>query len=251
MMWPALTVFERDFIVFRRELVAEMITTLAMPLTFLMAFGWGLGGYVSSIEGMPYLEFVIPGLITMTAVLSAFEDAAWGLWFHRTVQGTINEYRVNPLTTRDIIMGKILSGFFKASVKGIIVGVILVIFAGFRPHLPYVALFVLFLLPACVLFSCLGSLAGTLIDTPESLGRTQAVVLMPLIFLGGVFFPLTSYPETLRFWVQLLPTTAVFEGSRQALLRGELNPLFLGITLLAMFASFFITVEAFERRLSD
>lgn len=251
MIGRSLTILERDVIVFRRELVAELITTLAMPLTFLLVFGWGIGGYIGLVEGTSYLNFVMPGLIAMTAMMSAFDDASWGLWFHRMIEGTINEYRVNPITARDIIVAKVLSGFFKASFKGIMIGLILAAVAGFRPDPLYALMFVLYLLPGSALFSCLGCICGTAIDTPETLGRVQAIVIMPLIFLGGAFFPLSAYPSSVESWMRLLPTTAIFDGSRQALLQGRLDPLYLGLIVGAAVVSFVVTVEVFDRRMSD
>ena len=251
MISRSLTIFERDVVVFRRELVADLITTLAMPLTFLLVFGWGVGSFIGQIEGTTYLDFMIPGLISMTAVQSAFDDASWGLWYHRMIQGTINEYRVNPLTARDIIVAKIMSGFFKASFRGVIIGLILAAVAGFRPDPAFALMYVTYLLPGCVIFSCVGSICGTTIDTPETLGRVQAIVIMPLIFLGGAFFPLSTYPASILPWVRLVPTAAIFDGSRLALLQGILDPTYLGILLGVAIVSFFVTVEVFDRRMSD
>ncbi|MDO8671781.1 MAG: ABC transporter permease [Dehalococcoidia bacterium] len=251
MIRRSLTIFERDVVVFRRELVADLITTLAMPLTFLLVFGWGVGSFIDQIDGTTYLNFMIPGLISMTAVQSAFDDASWGLWYHRMIQGTINEYRVNPLTTRDIIVAKLMSGFFKAIFRGLIIGLILAAVAGFRPDPAFALMYVVYLLPGCVIFSCLGSICGTLIDTPETLGRVQAIVIMPLIFLGGAFFPLSTYPSSIEQWVRLLPTTAILDGSRQALLHGYLDPTYIGLILTTAVVAFFVTVEVFDRRMSD
>jgi len=251
MIRRALPVFERDALVFKNELIGEVITTIAMPLTFLLIFGWGLGSYVGEIQGVPYIFFVVPGLVTMAAVMSAFDDGAWGMWFHRMVQGTINEYRVNPMTTRDIVIGKILSGFFKSTFKGIVTGLVLVVFAGFRPSLLHIFLFGLFLLPASATFSCLGTICGTLIDTPEMLGRFEGILIMPLIFLSGAFFPVSSYPPGVQAIMRFVPTTAMLDGSRETLLHGTVSPLYVAVVVASALISFLGAVEVFDRRLSD
>src|SRR3990170_2984059 len=92
----ALAIWQRDMLVFGRDIVSETITTIASPLTFLLIFGLGLGGVIGTVEGVPYIIFVVPGLISMTATLAAYDDAAWGMWFHRQVQFTISEYLLNP-----------------------------------------------------------------------------------------------------------------------------------------------------------
>lgn len=251
MMQGALAIFQRDVIVFTRDLVSELVTTLANPLTYILIFGLGLGGYIGPVEGVPYLIFVVPGLISMAAVLSAFDDSAWGLWFHRVVQGTIQEYRVNPITTYDIILAKILSGFFKAVVKGTVVAVVLVLWTGFRAEIGHLLLYAVFILIGSVLFTSLGTIVGTLVDSPEAMGRIEAVIVYPLVFLSGVFFPLSVYPASIAPVIRRLPTTALFEGARQSLLRGEFSPSFLGILIVSAAAAFVAAVILFDRRLSE
>ena len=251
MRFGALPVVERDILVFRRELLGEIITTAASPLTYVVIFGMGLGGYLRTVEGMPYMVFLVPGLVAMAAVQSALDDAAWGLWFHRVVAGTINEYRVNPITTYDIIIGKILSGFFKASFKGLIVAALLLAFTGFRTDPWHLPAYVLFLLMGSAIFSCIGTTMGTLIDQPERLGQVEVVVVMPLVLLSGVFFPLSSYPTSLLPFITVIPTTAIFEGARQALLHGVIEPRFLTILVITVILAFGTAVYLFDRRLSD
>jgi hypothetical protein len=111
----------------------------------------------------------------------------------------------------------------------------------FRFLLPYI----LFIFLGCILFSCLGSLAGTLIDKPENLGRLEAVAVMPFIFLAGLFFPLSAYPDIVLPYIQALPTTALFDGARLALLTGKVGPLCLANLSASAGISFFPAVGFF------
>ncbi|MCJ7495444.1 MAG: ABC transporter permease, partial [Deltaproteobacteria bacterium] len=122
MMHGAICIWQRDMLVLRRNWFSEIVTVLAFPLTFFLTFGLGLKDYIQDVEGVSYAIFVVPGLISMTAVLGAFDDSSWGLWFHRIVQKTIEEYRVNPITVVDIIIGKIISGFTSGFFKSLVVG---------------------------------------------------------------------------------------------------------------------------------
>lgn len=249
-MHGALAIFQRDAIVFWRELWGQLLTTVAMPLTFLLIFGFGLGGSIRDIEGVPYAIFVIPGLVSMAAVISAFDDASWGLWYHRVVQGTINEYRVNPITTYDIVIGKIFSGFFKAVVKGLVTALVLIAFARHAVEPAHLPAYALFILLGSVVFSCAGTLMGTLADDPETLGRVEGVVVFPLVFLGGVFFPLSAYPDFILPYVRLLPTTAIFDGSREALLAGRVDPMYIAVLAATSMVAFVVAVIVFDRKLS-
>jgi lipooligosaccharide transport system permease protein len=249
MMRGALCIWQRDMLVQRRNITSELATVMAFPLTFFLTFGLGLKGYIQDVEGVSYAIFVVPGLISMTAIMGAFDDGAWGMWFHRIVQKTIDEYRVNPISVTDIIVGKIISGFTSGFLKGAAVGVCLAFFTGFQFHIRFLLIYILFIFLGCITFSCLGSLCGTLIDKPENLGRVEAVVITPLIFLAGLFFPLSSYPEHIIPFIKALPTTALFEGARVALLSGEMGLGYVFELALSAAVSFTLAVRVFERKM--
>ena len=249
MMHGAICIWQRDMLVLRRNWVSEIMTVLAFPVIFFLTFGIGLKGYIQDVEGVPYAIFVVPGLISMTAVLGAFDDSSWGLWFHRIVQKTIEEYRVNPITVMDIIIGKIISGFTSGFFKGLAVGLSLLLLTGFTFNPYFLLMYLLFIFFGCIIFSCLGSLCGTLIDKPENLGRIQAVVVMPIIFLAGLFFPLSAYPDRVLPYIKAIPTTALFDGARLALLSGRINLVYLVLLIMAAIFSFILAVRVFEKKM--
>ncbi len=248
-MRGAICIWQRDMLVITRNLISELATVMAFPLTFFLTFGLGLKGYIQDIDGVPYAIFVVPGLISMTAILGAFDDGAWGMWFHRVVQKTIEEYRVNPITVADIIVGKIISGFTSGFFKGLAVGISLLFLTGFKFHLLYLLAYLLFIFIGSIIFSCLGSLCGTLIDKPENLGRVEAVVIMPLMFLAGLFFPLSAYPDTVRPFIEAIPTTALFDGARLALLSGTISLGYIAELALTAVVSFILAVRLFEKKM--
>jgi lipooligosaccharide transport system permease protein len=251
MLRGAYCIWERDLKVFFRNFLPELVTVVAFPITFFLAFALGLQGYIRDIEGIPYAVFVVPGLISMTAAMGAFDDGAWGLWFHRVVQGTINEYRCNPITVYDIIIGKAFSGFTIACLKGSAVGIILLLLIDFPFRSTFLLHYALFILLGSMIFSCIGSICGTLIDKPENLGRLEAVVIWPLIFLAGLFFPLSVYPPRLLPYIKLFPTTALFDGARIALLTGKVEIRYLLVLLFAAIISFISAITIFERKINQ
>ena len=249
LMHGAFCVWERDMRVLRRGWISEILSVLAFPLTFFLTFGLGLQGYIQDIEGVPYAIFVVPGLISMTAILAAYDDGSWGMWFHRIVQKTIEEYRVNPITVTEIIVGKILSGFASGLLKGLAVAFSLLLLTGFQFDFYHLAAYLLFIFLGCITFSCLGSLCGTLIDKPENLGRFEAVIIMPVIFIAGLFFPISAYPDTVLPYIKALPTTALFDGARIALLTGEIKMGYLLMLSGSAVISFIAAVRVFEKKM--
>jgi lipooligosaccharide transport system permease protein len=250
MMRGAVCIWQRDMRVLRRNWLSEIVTVLAFPLTFFLTFGLGLKGYIQDVESVPYAIFVVPGLISMTSVIGAYDDSSWGMWFHRIVQKTIEEYRVNPITVKDIIIGKIISGFTSGFFKGLVVGLFLLLLTEFKLNPIFLLTYLLFIFLGCIIFSCLGSLCGTVIDKPENLGRVEAVVIMPIIFLAGLFFPLSAYPENVLPFIKVLPTTALFDGARLALLNGKVDLYYLTLLILTAIFSFALTVRVFEKKMN-
>ncbi len=250
-MRGSVAIWLRDMQVLRRAILSELVAVVAYPLTIYLAFGIGMQGYIGNVEGTPYSLFIAPGLITMTAVNAAYSESVWSLWFHRRVQFTIESYRVSPISVSEIVIAKIITGFTHGIIKGCTVGLVIFAITPFRFPLENLIYYLLFLIPGSALFSCAGIISGTIMDKPETIGKVEAVLVMPLIFMSGLFFPLSSYPATVLPWVRILPTTALFEGARKALVTGELS--FFHVTQVSISAVvlFAVAVLIFQRKMSE
>ena len=88
-------------------------------------------------------------------------------------------------------------------------------------------------------------------DKPETIGKVEAVFIMPLIFMSGLFFPLSSYPAAVIPWVRALPTTALFEGARQALVAGSFQYGYLLQVTVTALVVFISAVWIFRWKLSE
>ncbi len=246
-----LAIWRRDMLVLRRSILSEMIAVVAYPLTIYLAFGIGMQGYIGLVDGLPYGFFIAPGLITMTAVNAAYNESVWSLWFHRRVQFTIESYRVTPISVSEIVIAKIFSGFSHGLIKGLAVALVIFAITPFRFPLCNLIVYLAFLIPGSALFSCAGVICGTLMDKPETIGRVEAVLIMPLIFMSGLFFPLSSYPPAIAPFINLLPTTALFEGARQALVRGSFSVPFSANLCLSAVVAFAAAVVIFRKKLAE
>jgi lipooligosaccharide transport system permease protein len=251
MLRGAISIWRRDMLVLRRSIFSELVAVIAYPITLYLAFGLGLKGYIADVEGIPYAIFIAPGLISMTAVNAAFDESAWSMWFHRKVQHTIEEYRVTPITVYDIVIGKIICGFSHGAIKGIAVALVIFLLTPFRFELPHLLTYLYFIVFGSIIFSCLGTICGTIIDKPENIGRMQGVVIIPLIFMSGIFFPLSSYPATVLPFIKALPTTAIFEGARQALLFGKISSFYAYSLVLTAAVIFALAIMLFNKKIEE
>ena len=228
----------------------ELINTMAIPLTFFLAFGFGLRGYIQDVEGIPYMVFIAPGLITMTIMLEAYRTGSWGLWLDRWHQRMLDEYRIKPVHTSDIIIGEILGGFTVALIKGLIVAAILLMLAPLEIPPENLLLYLGLVFLGCIFFTCVGAMVGTQFQKPDQIAQSQTIFITPLLYLGGLFFPIDAFPAEMLPFVRLLPTTAVFDGGRQVLLTGQTDPQYILVLLVSAVASFFLSTWWFNRQLS-
>jgi lipooligosaccharide transport system permease protein len=72
---------------------------------------------------------------------------------------------------------------------------------------------------------------------------------MPVIFLAGLFFPLSAYPKGVLPYIKAIPTTALFDGARLALLSGRIDPVYLILLIMTAVFCFILTVRVFEKKM--
>ncbi len=229
----------------------ESINTIAIPFTFFLAFGLGLRGYIAEVEGVSYMAFLTPGLITMTILLEAYRTGAWGLWMDRWHQKMLDEYRIKPIHTTDIIMGEILGGFLVALIKGAIVAGILLLFSPVAIRWDALPLYFLMVFPGCIFFTCVGSMVGTSFPKPDHIAQSQTIFITPLLYLGGLFFPITALPGWIGPIIQWLPTTAAFEGGRDILLNYHIEWRYMLVIWAFALFSFIGATWFFREKLSE
>ncbi len=229
----------------------EMLTTLAIPISFFLAFGLGLSGYIKEVGGVSYMVFLTPGLVTMTVLMEAYRTGGWGLWLDRWYQKMIDEYRIKPITTSDIIIGEILGGFTVALIKGVIVALILRILTPVALPWHNVFVYILYLFPGSILFTCIGTMVGTSFRKPDQIAQIQTIVITPLLYLGGLFFPIDRFPAWFLPIVRWFPTTALFDGGRGAFLNGQINSFYLILLFATALLSFWGATALFNWKLSE
>jgi len=180
-----------------------LATSLVSPVLYLTAFGWGLGRGIN-VEGASYLEFVIPGIIALTAMTSSFSGAGMKLNVDRLFYGCFDEYLMSPISPLSLIIGKALIGV----VRGLISSVAFLIIAFIiSPTLTFSPLFAVALVVTCFVFAFFGVFAALLAKSHQDMATFSSLVILPMAFLGGTFFSLSQLPEALKVILYIIPLT--------------------------------------------
>jgi ABC-2 type transport system permease protein len=197
------TVVWVDLRFLRRNIGKTMALTLIAPILYLLAFGYGLG-QSASIEGSSYLEFVVPGIIALTAMTTAFNTSGLKLHVDRLFYKCFDETLMAPVSSFSIIVGKALIGV----VRGLLSSAALLTVALIFTPLPTLnLLFPLSLILTCFAFSFLGVTIALLAKTHQDMTLFMSLVILPMSFLSGTFFSLSQIPEALSIALYLSPLT--------------------------------------------
>ena len=198
----------------RRHLLRTLATTLVNPILYLVAFGYGLGWGIS-FGGYSYLEFVIPGIIALTAMTGSYNGAGMKLHVDRLFYKCFDEYLLSPISLFSLAIGKTLMGVVRgllASVALLSVGVLI------SPSLIISPLFVIVLLSSCFVFAFLGVLVGLLAKSHQDMSTFSTLVILPMTFLSSTFFSLSQLPDTVKTVLYVLPLTHSSQSLRAAAL---------------------------------
>lgn len=236
--------FIASFTIWKREIIryfrdkARIISTLFQPLMFLVIFGTGLRGALAGGNfGVDYLQFMYPGIIAMNVMGVAFFSTVSTVWDREF--GFLKEILVAPVSRTAIVLGKISGAVTIASFQGLIL-LILAPFIGIK--LGFLVIIKLYLVMLCLALaiSGLGLLIASLMRTTESFGMVMQVLIFPLFFLSGAFFPLTSVPKWMSWLSKINPLTYGVDSMRQVLL-----DLQFGQGAISKIALFSITFDVF------
>ena len=186
-----------------RNLGKTLALTLVAPILYLLAFGYGLGRG-ANIEGFSYLDFVIPGILALTAMTTSFNTSGLKLHVDRLFFKCFDETLMAPVNASSIIIGKALIGV----VRGLLSSAALLLACLVFSPLPSVSLlFPLSLVLTCFVFSFLGVIVAFLAKTHQDMTLFMSLVVLPMAFLSGTFFSLNQVPETLSIILFLSPLT--------------------------------------------
>jgi len=176
---------------------ARIVGSMAQPLLFLVALGFGFGPIYAKAGGGNYIQFLTPGIIGMSIMFLAIFTGVDMIWDREF--GFLKETLVAPVPRSQLVFGRMLGGATVATGQGIIV-LLLSMVAGFRPvsiwQLPF-AVMVMFLI--ALLFTAFGTAIGSVMEDMHGFQLITNFLVMPMFFLSGALFPLDNLPTFVRY----------------------------------------------------
>ncbi len=226
---PFWTLFKKEAL---RFLVVPGQTLLAPVVTstlFLFIFGVNLGRRIDVHSSLSYVQFVVPGLALMGIINNAFANTSSSLFFSKYI-GNLVDLLVTPLTATQIILAYTLAAVLRGLLVGAAVFAISALFTALPWTSPWLALCMAVL--TSFMMSQAGIVAAIYSESFEALSVYMNFILMPMIYLGGLFYPTTVLPPFWQKITQLNPLFYTIDGFRSTVL---------GSSDVSLRLSFFIT----------
>lgn len=221
------TIWYRDLLRFRRDKM-RLVMSLAFPLLFLVVFGSGLGGSMGLLApGVNFSKFMFPGIIGMTVLLTSFMSGVSVVWDREF--GFLKEVLVAPISRVAVAAGKTLGGATIALIQGTLILVFAPIFGIMSPWEVLPRLLPVMFLVACAL-SAMGIFLASRIKSMEAHQAVMQLLMFPMVFLSGVFFPVNNLPAWMNVLVKINPATYGVDAIRRLVLGAESTSL--GVTVL-------------------
>lgn len=231
MRW--LPVWRRNMLVWRKLSIPALLGNFGEPLLYLLALGYGLGSFVGTMQGLPYIVFLASGIVCGSAMNTATFEGLYSAYTRMNLQQTWAGMLVAPLNIDDVVLGEILWAGTKSLIS---VAPILVIAAVLGLVHDWGALWVL---PVVLLAGiCFGAMALVITSVAKSYDFFLyyfTLVITPMFLLSGVFFPLEQMPAV-QWGAQLLPLTHVVDIVRPLMTGQTMQHLGLHLLVLLGYA---------------
>jgi len=182
--------------------------TVAAPVVaaflFILVFGLSLSGRIKHVDGVPYEQFIVPGLIIMAMVQNAYANNSSSV-FQARQDRYLNDVLASPMHNWEINLGLSLGGAVRAIAIGVLLAALSIPLTGVPLHDPLILIIAVLL--GVTLFSSLGVVVGIYARTWDHAGFVANIVIVPLSFLGGVFYAVTTLPSP---WRELSHANPIF-----------------------------------------
>jgi ABC-2 type transport system permease protein len=216
------TLVRREIQRFLRRPKNTFVPPFVTNVLYFSVFGVILGQRIDTINGVPYVLFILPGLVVLGAISNAFENASFSI-FHGRWNRYIEESLTSPLSYAEMAVAYVVAGATRGLLVGILVAAVGAVFTTVGVARPLYLL--AFALVVTGLFAALGVVGGLWADDWDDLTMLNQFIVRPLVFFGGVFYSIGELPPLFRTASLLNPMVYMVNGVRYGFLgQSEVNP---------------------------
>ncbi len=224
-----------------RTLLQSIISPVISTALYFIVFGSAIGSRMVAIDGVSYGAFIVPGLIMLTVLMQSVTNASFGIYFPKFI-GTIYEPLSAPVSYFEMLIGYVGAAATKSMIIGLIILATSFLFVPLQIAHP--VWMVGFLALTCVSFSLLGFIIGICARNFEQLNLVPALIITPLVFLGGSFYSISMLPPFWQTATLFNPVVYLVSGFRWAFFDTADVAVTYSLLAIALFSLIFVAVIA-------
>lgn len=225
------TLFYKEVYRFVRLAGQTLVSPVVTTLLYFLVFGYSLGSRLKEIEGIPYIDFLVPGLVMLALINNAYINAAFSLFITK-IQGTVVDVLVTPLSPGHIMMGYVGASVVRSLLVGTIIWVVAMFMGAEAFHNPLII--VVFMLLTALFFSFVGLVMAILSEDFDKINLLPSFVITPLTFLGGVFYSVKMLPAPWGTVSLFNPVLYMVNGLRLGMTGITDVPMWRGLVILTV-----------------
>ena len=209
--------------------VQTLVTPWISALLYIFIFGRVVGSQIAHFGSFSYIDFVLPGVLMMSLINSAFAHTSFSVYFSRFTRN-VEELLVAPLSYTEIILSYVIGGVIRGLLVGAGIYVIAILFSA--ATVSHLGLFLFYSVAVSAIFALVGIVVGLWANNFEQLSVLSVFIFTPLTFLGGVFNSISMFPDKLQQIVRLNPFFYFIGGIRYSMIGFQESNQLLGISLI-------------------
>ena len=199
----AFRVWQREVSVYKYVYKSTIVSNLMDPLVYLVALGFGLGAFVSRIQGMPYIQFIAPGLISSSIMSAATFETTINTFVRIHFDRVYEAMMATPVTVEDIVVGEIMWAMTRSTIYAtVMLGVVTAL--GLT-HSWYAIFVPLLGALGGMMFAILGLTYTSLLKSIDQVNFYFTLFITPLFLFSGVFYPIDALPAIVKTIAFLSP----------------------------------------------
>jgi len=200
----AFRVWQRNFKVYTKLYKSSIAFNFLEPIFYLVAMGFGLGAFLKEINGMPYINYIAPGLIASSSMFAAASECTYGTYVRMTFQKTFDAILATPVNINDLVAGELLWGATKSIFYGTAITLVLSI-SGLIDS-PMIILIIPVIFISGLIFAETAVITAAIVPGIDSISYFFTLLLTPSFLFSGIFFPIDTLPpivEKIAFFTPL------------------------------------------------
>jgi lipooligosaccharide transport system permease protein len=188
----AYRVWQRHLTVYTKLYKSSIVLNFVEPVMYLIALGLGLGAFVKEINGVPYINYIAPGIVASSTMFAASFECTYGTYVRMTYQKTFDAILATPVGIYDLVAGELMWGATKGIIYGTIITIVISAFGLVDSAM--IVFMIPFLFVGALIFAEVAVITVALAPGIDTFNYYYTLFMTPMFLFSGIFFPIDSMP---------------------------------------------------------